>query len=77
MEFDMDPSTAKVVARQACRSVIDSCAKLTYGVAQTMLDGTFAPEGEGVPALHGGHDWAQVGPTGSVLCVKVIIIIRI
>lgn len=60
MEFDMDPATGKVVARRACKSVIESCAKLTYGVAQTMLDGKFDPEAQGVPVLHGGHTWPQV-----------------
>lgn len=60
MEFDIDPSTGKVVDRRPCRSVIESCVKLTYGIAQTMLDGKFDPAAESIPMLHGGHSWAQV-----------------
>lgn len=69
MEFDIDPATAKVVARRACRSVIESCAKLTYGVAQAMLDGAFDPKAEGVPVLHGGHSWTQVPAHQCLSCV--------
>lgn len=61
IEFDIDPTTGTVQQRRPCRSVIQSCAKLTYGVAQSMLDGMFDEKAQGVPTLHGGHAWQQVG----------------
>ena len=42
------------------RTVIRSCAKLTYAHAQMMLDGAddAGPDG---PPLHCGYTWSQVG----------------
>jgi DIS3-like exonuclease 2 len=61
VEWELEEATGKVLSTWAGRSVIRSCAKLSYNMVQAMIDGPFSPE-VNAPAvvLHDGHTWADV-----------------
>lgn len=54
-----------ILSQWAGRSIIKSCAKLAYGHAQDMIEGTFKglPDQEPPPVQLHGCQWPQVRPT--------------
>ena len=58
VEWELD-SSGEVVSEWMGRSVIRSCCKLTYGMAQRMIEGV--DDGGGERPLHGeAHSWPAV-----------------
>lgn len=59
--WDMTPE-GQILSQWAGRSIIKSCAKLAYGHAQDMIEGTFQglPDQEPPPVELHGCEWPQV-----------------
>jgi DIS3-like exonuclease 2 len=61
--WDLDPSGA-IQKQWVGRTIIRSCAKLAYGMAQDMIDGDFTGEGiapdDGPVPLTNGCTWTEV-----------------
>ncbi|KAK9829114.1 hypothetical protein WJX72_003965 [[Myrmecia] bisecta] len=60
----------QIVDQWAGRSVICSCAKLSYDHAQQMIEGTFTPTDDLNVELYGDHSWEQV--IGDVLSLHSV-----